>query len=1093
MKNNRSANKHSLVLTTAIIMLTSCAPNNKSITYNYNTYNSPAGGSEQGTLGIHSNLQTLPTVNWNIQKYMDQRRIPDGLAKQTIYESVSDTLFILGNELDSFAINNAIGNFTFASSVQTLKLIVINALKIKLNSPVRSKGIPLSISAGELIIDDGHVSTIIKRDPNAPYGQIITTPDIIVPIDLRVTDKGIQDGIPGGALYLNIAEIKYANDRVANALANKPVFVTNGSQGGPAIVGTPGAPSGELKFIDHDTILVNGHKHRFIFKHSTHHHMMSCPRGPDFAGTCEQEPPTVKSVGSSIWPPQATSATDSSTPGVGGLWGEIILSTTTDTQFPFDQVSEMKVGPIGSEAPILNGGVVKTSEGEKDSQNVYVAQEIVRTDSTRAPIPPQFFIHPVTKQVIQRTDCAIYEQSFQNGLNRYRCILTRTYKPGTGSFVMLPKDFGKKLDGQVTRAADLRPEVSVSKLFIQQQKKVAQYLMWNSAYAQLGLQLSHLNKMIPTQQVLAEFQRFVFNNKNLSGKPINEAPVFKFKTEHGIFSTMISKALEQYSNIEILIEIAKKQGADLAHLQNLIEKTVKGIADDAELYSDLKHRLRDLQINLNRYQTEYLYLKEQVQEQEFLLKDQAEQNVQGRQARLQRLAALETVGVLISMSPIGPPVTQIIGAMAQSGSRMAKSQTLAEVVSSAKASIKDLKKFESLDIAFETEESLNKLQSDLQLAAIDISGRKGSPDFKKAQEIFNQFSEYQDKWNQFLETQSNFQIPQSEFDAELAKLKQQNPEYLNLVNLLESVINRRQSIIDDLTRYNMSFERLLMNWDSQKELLNALEKSKVELKNHYSAGLVELLKNWQAKYIEVIAEALVHLKLSYDYITLSDNQFMLQPLNDLIEGRSALSLNVSVNNMLFELNSRVINNFRSASQSILLNSDNYGYHLNQKQIEDLKKYKSIEIIIGQEALPLDHLNVRLSGVQVESKFAANENTRTDQKAQIKIMHLGQGYLQVSPNNWSYFEFPNAKQIYHWGQSVQLVGGQLRYNDQKVSVDNQYILDIFGLNKSGDQKFSIYANPPLTARYLVVLDDQSANLDLESLSLNFEYEYASSRK
>lgn len=633
----------------------------------------------------------------------------------------------------------------------------------------------------------------------------------------------------------------------------------------------------------------------------------------------------------------------------------------------------------------------------------------------------------------------------------------------------------------------------ISSAFVRQQKQIANYLMWNEALLQLVEKIEKLNKLLPNNDEFKELNRFLYTGKNLVGKPSQNVPIFNFATEYYLFKKQISQLLDQYSNLESLIQEIKINTATADKIESSIQKTLNQLGQNNERYSQLKGEVAKLTTRVAHYQTYYTDFTNQIKALETQLLSQAQENVESHNRSQKKLAELQTISQLLMVSPVGQPMSQVIGLVAQTGLKASKVKSLQQATQFASETNQKFQKFKNLDIAKETISNLRLFVEKIEKVNYELSGKGGSIETKALGSLVNSFTETRAQWNQFLEAQSQFQVSSQDIQAELNRLKSENPDYIKLVFNLETLLQDRQTIIDELTLRQSQSQQVLSEWTLQSEILQTLEKERINSKSKSISFLAPRLQQWKKEYVQLLAESLLNLKASYDYLNLSDNQFLLEPLNVISLEMSSQVLRTSLNDVTIQIEKRLIQNIRDLDTKYIFKSDRHQLTIPPATISMLNQTKAVEFIVGQEALMGHQLNARLSQVKVHSQFSANNSNKVDQKAQLRLIYIGEGYLKTGADHWVRYQFPQGHKVFQWGQSVQM-DQQGALNQSTIRSNLLDYAESIGvaLQTTSDQQKGIrfFSNPPLVGRYLLILDNDKSEIELESLKIDFDFEYTS---
>lgn len=1083
----------------ALLMILACNQKEVQIIERFNETNKPIPGSnsERNKIGNSAflfNDQTLPILDTSLDlsRVTKPVLVPQKFLNTAIYHSATDRLRIVGLELTSQQVNQYVQHANF-------RTIQVDTQKLILNSTLLSRGADLIVNTNELII--GAL--------NGEVGAFNTSPLLSPQMDLvPSTTTGVK-GVKGGDIFLNALSLSFLNadiEQEAKDLFSQKKYSlirTDGSEGGPAKIGTQGADSGVLNIIGH--ISVNGQNYPLIYKWHKFIKAETCspnmgPVGRFKVNLGEQSASArecrsnweIEVDGQATFPSQATDAEAPGSPGLGGAPGRIFISQPTANNFNFNNWILDTNAKVGKPAPKVRGGYIQTNDPNISSEieSLTVAQEYIFHHENRHPQNPlNDFKHPVTKKPLNQNNCHFFSDNRSTGL--LRCVVLETYTQGKSSYPDLTeiKDITSKAD--VTILEQSNPYYRVTPDFIRHQLRFANYLMWNRSLLQLSELIVNIKKLAPNTDAFVEIERFLYTNKNLAGKSATQVPIFNFAVEFELFKSQVSGIISHYHRLENILLNLNSADRKASDVKNSITKALSEMEQSTHRYPLLIEKIETLSTRISNYKNQYQDIQNQIQELEIGLRDKASENVEARKQAERQLAELQVMSHLLMLSPVGKPITQVLGLLAQSGVKASQVKTLEEAMKTASEIKGHFQKFENMDIAGETSKNLRSFAEKIKGVNADLRGKKGLIDTKSLEALMSEFAEVRQSWNEWIKRQDQFKVSSQDVKEELDRLKAENPNYIRLVLSLEVLMLEKQMIVDEVSLYQAQAQQILNDWKAQSELLQELELIRLDNKVNDLSFLIPKFELWKAEYANSLSESLINLKLSFDYLTLSDNTFILDPLDVIAIGLSSHHLTNALDKVVLQIENQFIQNVRNLESDFFIRKNTYRLTLPPDSIKALNKFKSVEFVIGKQALLKDEFNARLSEIDIKSQFMAVESKKVDQRARIRAVYLGDGYLEIRPNQWQHYTFPQAHKVFDWGNSVQINQfGEIKQSSISSGLQFYFLSigNLFKLSETHTDGVRFFTNPPLVGRYVLILENENTDLEIEDLELNIQYEY-----
>lgn len=913
---------------------------------------------------------------------------------------------------------------------ENLSYVEINAEELIIEKPLRFPGANVVINAKKLLFkSDG----LISSRPLKIYGRAEQT-------------KDGKKGIDAGKIILNVAEIELGEKQIRFDLA--------GGEGQDAGMGIPGKAGKSV--ADYGDGVVGTCVTTIVTCHESEIGPVEVSRiGP----TCNTEIPSSGEKGIMA-----------GSPGAGGNGGTLLINSKNKILADYINVA---TGVAGSVAPKTLGGLAGSPKVFYEN---YITQNKSQGNCSRkggGKLSPKNYPGFVGKIKIGETQTGLDIESpaepkelAQVGTITVDNDLTFSYS-------------GKLLSHRLNFAKDLYRnnffEEALAEL-----KETEDHAYFNTDAVSMMVHKE-------ATQLLNQLRA----HKDIDGLALNHIP-----------DLSLPKIISAYQKeINTSFETLKFTSRFLRDVYSVKEKSEKLLEKKAELSEEIVtiHQLNQkahtelsevVRIS-SEVESHKVAFDEALKKLEQEIEDEARRNIHSREKKKKLLGAIRLVANLAKVFPAGQPAVGAIGTGIDSIVTMSEKEDVdwQDRLQEGYEIYGDLRK--SLN-SENWKKSKNDWNENYKILFYE-KFKEANPQIEKnrfekyLKETISKTKPMVSEINKYYKDVWKKQVPKSEYEAEVQKIKEQHPRFQFAIAKLDE-LQRKKEELDNVLNKNMA----IIN-GTESEIyrvfiaMEAAESERASLVDKLNFDVTDSIKiiNDRAKlrlkeYKKLLIKAynyrlLIPFKGSYDLEKL-DEQFQLfaKSNGETIDGEMLKrlyfeDLNQIAEGILESLNSGILREYETS----------ISYELNANEIKALNDGQKIYFNPELKGLiQSDEENLRIESINVDLLEAELK----DERKVLDIMIEQVGKVEIERFGHLYVFSPSTSSV-QWKTRYEPLTGNLSAINESKSLGT--LFDV--LFPSGVGETELYAKPALRGNYLVKLSENVK--DLKKLRFNIKYTYS----
>jgi hypothetical protein len=917
---------------------------------------------------------------------------------------------------------------------ENLEKVVISADELIISKTLSFPGADVTINAKKLIFtNDGKIST----KPN----NLLTIP--------KETKNG-QKGLSAGNITLNVESIDLGDKKIR--------FDLSGGKGQAAGFGIPGRAGKSVAPLEGDNIIAKCEHIKTYCRDSEAVEMES----PNEGLNCSPlELPTNGEIG-----------TKAGAPGAGGNGGTLSIASSIKIEKDFINLSG---GEIGDIAAVTKGGIAGTP-------NTFVRKHIFTRKFTG------LCSH-------QGSGGRLGVRSFQNALPEFETL--GVTKDGQNISSATSPIESTKI-GLISSKSEFNNTVSSKVLLYKLQ--YAKDLYRNNYFEKAKVELTDLiNSNIDKNETLTlitlneanQLLNQLSSHKDLDGSPINSVPEISFSKITTAYKNQIEsafKTLEFTTYFSNKILSAEEKSKKILNQKSELEK---GVID---LYTQNQQAHEDLS-DVTRLSSEVLSKENAfevaIQKVEKEIENEANQNLEARASKKKLLGALHLVANLAKVFPAGQPAIGAIGT------------SLDTVVSMSEKEDSNWK--DNLKTGFDIYKDLGeKLKSS--------EWKKSEADWNSNYRnlFYSQFkanhSDDKDQVGDYLKNAvskttplySNIsayykniyskQVPKSEYEAEVERIKSINPRFKELTAMLNELQSKKAELDQKINRSMATISRteseIYKNFmaieSSDSEYISATDGMDFTLNDtvkFYEASAKSRLIEFKKLLIQSYNyRLLIPYKGSFDLEQIENNLKKFSSSNgetiqtDLIKNLYYADLNEIAGGLFDSLNTGSLKEYEAE----------ISYELNSGELDALANGKTIYISPKAKKLLVDQEeNARIISINVDS---VNANIESNKKGfDIAISSTPNMNIERDGKTYRFYKSGNPTL---WKTRFDNSSGEL--SESQMSSNMNSIFNVLYSNNDSVEKSELYERVGLDTSLAINLFGEVKSISYMKIKIKYSY-------
>ncbi len=589
---------------------------------------------------------------------------------------------------------------------------------------------------------------------------------------------------------------------------------------------------------------------------------------------------------------------------------------------------------------------------------------------------------------------------------------------------------------------------------------------------------------------VATYEHQLANHLDYFGNPVGWAPTLSFAANYRAFENAIESDLKTLFLTRLVQDAEADQQSKLDAIDGLIselDETIKHAADDL---NDAQNRLPDLQRDLQDITVDTEEIQGELAEREAQLESQAQSNITARKA-------LGTIGGLLSVVPI--PAVSALGVGLTAVDSFVADPSIGGFVSAAQG-IADPFKQEKLEAS---SEAISE-----QLDLLDLPSEVNSATLK---DYGSQLAKIGAQWgpvvSAFHEVATASQVPSSEIENELQRLKAQDSEFNELIGKLENLLAKKQKFAAELAQTMNAISVNLNTITTGYATADALNQERsVVTGTTLSHSTLDRVNDMERNARDRLLRYQYNLAKAFEYETLTayPGDFALSgTFNEIV--RLLDAENAGVNFLddpdnFAALESIYESELREVADPIWSKLNENGPQrtseikltLSAAQVAELNRTGEVTINLVEEGfINAARQDVKLLQIGIEDVVSTLSDDVAFQAAnvQFRFEHSGESLVQSEGTKYLFQHVTNdSNNAFFWSTDYDAVGGELTQSEVSPS-DIEAVSTLLGV-EAGSLR-SPYAHPgarsDITIRTLADVVPSSLDVNFQELTLFVQYD------
>lgn len=1021
-----------MMILTSLLVFSACSKNN--VENNYHGLTSEKNSQEKPIVNSDGGVELTPVNNFSKSNFLIQQgALP--LKKSVDYFSVVEKTNEENKRIvlvDGLIVRIASDSQTDININQNLSRVEINAEELIIEKPLHFPGADVVINVKKLIFKNNGVLSIV---PNKVLGRAELT-------------KDGKKGLNAGSIILNVSEIDFGEKKVR--------FDLSGGDGQDAGLGIPGKAGKSVADFGDGVV---GKCVTTIF--SCHEREVGPIEVRRVGPVCDTQVPSNGEMGSVA-----------GAPGAGGDGGKLIIQ---DQSLVSDEFIKKSPGLEGAIAP-------KTLGGFSGNPKVFYESYSVENKSTGF--------------------CS---------------------KSGGGAGGLNPKNYsgfiGKVKIGEVINGQDLespqqakemafsgKVEINQGLTFVHSAKLLdhrlsyAKDLYRNNFFEKALDELSQIEKLsnkntdavsMLVNKDSSQLLNQLNSHKDIDGLGINHVPVLSLPKIFSAYKREIDSSFEtlKFTSrfLRNVYSVEKKSEKLLEKKTSLSEEVVVLHQQNQKAYG----QLTDVMRLSSEVESSKLAFDEALRKLEKEIENEAQRNIHSREKKKKLLGAIRLVANLAKVFPAGQPAVGAIGTGIDSIVAMSEKEDSSwqdrlqegyEIYGDLRNSLGSEKWQESKDhwnkeyrsLFYEKFKDQNpKIEKNRFEAYLKETVNKAKPLVKEV--------------NKYYKDVLSKQVPRSEYEAEVQKIKEQHAGFQFVITKLNELQGKKEEL-DNVLNKNMAiinsteseiYRMFIAMEAAETERLNLIDRLNFDVNDSLKI-INERAKRRLKDYKRLLIKAynyrlIVPFKGSYDLEKLEEQFVLFSKSNG-----ETIDIDL-LKNLYFEDLSQVANGILESLDSGLLREyeASVSYELNTKEIEAINSGRKIFFNpMAKGLLQDDEENLRVESIVVEGL----EALLTDDRKVLDISFEQVGDVEIERFGKLYVFKPNENGAL-WKTRYEPLSDNLSAISESKSLGT--LFDV--LFSNGGSSSELYAKPALRGNYLIKTSDNLK--ELKRLRLVIKYTYS----
>lgn len=1031
------------IIGSALILGASCS-NNYSTQINQGINTLTQAENKKGTPAGEANFE-IENLDTNSQFIIQTGKHPE--KSSVDYYSVIETQDAKSNKNNILVSGKTIiiadGSPTDIKATQNLASVTIEAEELIVKKPINFLGANVNLNVKKLVFTDS--------------GKIITTPN--VPLVKPDPTKDGSKGDKGGDIILNVSNIDLGGSAIR--------FDVSGGAGQAAGWGVTGAPGKSIVPL-----------YENVIKECTVYQLGCVTLNGEFYPNGRT---TTECRGSNDQPTEGSIGTIAGHPGIGGDGGNIIIVKNISLDKIKSNVN-INSGPIGTIAPDTKRGAHGTP----------VNPEVRTISGTRSSGLCDNHGNGGKAPRFGGGVNSIHFKPMDNIESAVDAIKSPTTPVGTSSVGQLKQSFiyfhvsESFTANYFSHQLDYITDLYRNNYFQEAEMEIVTLLDDSGA---INDDINNLFIIKDAKQLLNQLR----SHKDINGMDLNAVPELSLNKIATAYKSEINNAFDtikftSYFSNKIKTAEEKRDGI-LKNKDTLSANVISLKTKNEEAYEGLSN-LRTIIAEVERDQEAFDTALKQVEAE---IASEAQGNINSRADKNKFLGAIKLIANLSKVFPAGQPATTTMGTSIDTIISMTNSddRNLLSRLQSTYEIYNGLKNIDLIKSKEDWNSKYRELNSDkFRQNHPELKGRQLEEYIKN---MHKSTKPIYDVANEYYKNYIQAEVPRTDYEREIAKIKALNPRFQELTAKL-SQLQAKRAKVNNLINQNMAvLSQTESDITKSFALMEAADSEYINFTRGLNFSVDDSLKFFQKSARDRLLKYKMLLAKAYTYRLLApypgnlDLENVEAKLKNFTASDAGETVDADMLKKLYQTDLKQIAGGifdQIESGNLKEYESEIGFNLNSGELEALSKGQ--QIVLNLEAKKLlknNEYNARIISIELDDVSFETQNS----SGNLDLVFEHSGKSSISKNNVNYnFVHLNTKTNI-WISRFNLDSSSPTLI--KDSKDAENIFSVFFDENQGLEKQSLYERVGFNSEFFAKLNGELKLTTLKSAHIKVKYSFS----
>ncbi len=600
------------------------------------------------------------------------------------------------------------------------------------------------------------------------------------------------------------------------------------------------------------------------------------------------------------------------------------------------------------------------------------------------------------------------------------------------------------------------------------------------------------------------------SNLDFYGHPATWTPNLSFETNYKLFNEEVSRSFQILFMTYWLTDKQRSLEENLSAVKYTQKQLFDEIQEVGDKFNSLVKVIPEIKKKLSDVLVKEQAFKDELRQLEIKINEEASRRVIDRHKVSSFKKMVKSLASLATVIPVGQPAFGVVANTVDSIVQgVGTDKPLEEFF---RQLTNNLSSFNPI-VFQQSKNSWNQMRERIDLSHLRnvFSLSPGNSEYSGA-EIERMKSQYFDDLNSFMipivkeisrqaKTSKKQQVPASEVETEILRIKNEHPIFNEVTNNLKALIATKMELNAEIIDLNSSVGSITNHIGDNFQAITRLSEQKLSLSKGNDFVLKEIVTQIGERAKSRLDKYYYLLLKSYQYRMLSNYEgkldlgpseekiFALVKAND--NGRMTPDEFISVKEIYHDQIAQMIHSIVDEANSgrLFHTQSERGFRLSNKQIAALNSGYDIYIDLKQGDMSFDDLTeVRINSIEVEKlEFEIEGTPSVIAEGQLTVHHTGASYFKKA-NDYLAFDFGDtaSQSRLKWGGTKNVLLDSL--NPIRPSFSDESLLS--ALIQSDEDRL-VFARPGGLTNLKIKLKtkvDNGAKLKLKEGHIKINYDY-----